>query len=646
MRTLLRLILSKAFILATICGMNSFAAIPGPTQGLVAYWTFDEGTGSTAADSSGDGYTMSLVNGPTWTNGIIGGALSFNGVNNYGAVPSINLGTNPAVSMSLWLKRTYTVPGSGADILYEFSANFNSSTTGFMFFPDDQCGGMAVGVHGNSGYNIKCYTQPTSGAWHHLVVIYDKSQNAANEVTLYLDAVLQTARSQAYTADNSNAFATNPLYLFSRGGTQLFASGTIDDLRIYNRTLSASEVTQLYNLGTGPPDTTPPTVSLTAPLDGAIVSNTIPVSATATDNVAVAGVQFKVDGSNLGSEVLSTPYQISWNTTNVLNGLHTVSATAIDTSGNTATSSVTVAVSNAIPIPDTTPPSISLTLPLNGAILSNTITISATATDNVAVAGVQFKVDGANVGSQVTSSPYQVSWNTGTVTNGLHTISATATDTSGNTATASVTVAVSNTVPVQGLVAYWTFNEGTGSTVADSSGNGHTMSLVNGPTWTTGIIGGALSFNGVNNYGVAPSINPGATAAISVSLWLNRTYTVPSGGAGANVLFEFSANFNSTSTGFEFFPDDQCGGMAVGVHGNSGYNLKCYAQPTSGAWHHLVAIYDKSQNAANEVTLYLDGAVQTAELAELQRRQQQRLCHQPALPLRARRHPALCRRHH
>jgi hypothetical protein len=504
-------LLSPAFLcLAAIGGLRSMAAIPGPTQGLVAYWAFDEGTGSTAADSSGNGYTMSLVNGPAWTAGKLGGALSFNGVNNYALVPSLNLGTNPAVSVSLWLNRTYRVPSNGSTVLFEFSANFNSSTTGFEFFPDDTCS-MAVGLHGNAGYNLKCYTQPSSGVWHHLVAVYDKSQNAANEITFYLDGVVQAAGSQPDTADNSNLFGTNPLYLFARGGSQLFAAGTIDDLRIYNRALSAAEVSQLYSLGTGPPDTTPPTVSLTAPL--------------------------------------------------------------------------------------------------NGAIVSNTVTLSATATDNVAVAAVQFRVDGASVGSPVTSPPYQVSWNTASAANGSHTVSATATDTSDNAATVSASVNVLNPAPAPGLVAHWTFDEGTGSTATDSSGNGYTMSLVNAPAWTTGKLGGALYFNGVNNYAVAPSFNLGTTAAASVALWLNRTYT-PLNGA-STVLFEFSANFNSSTTGFEFFPDDTCG-MAIGLHGNAGYNLKCYAQPSSGVWHHLVAVYDKSQNAANEISFYLDGVVQAA----------------------------------
>ena len=62
------------------------------------------------------------------------------------------------------------------------------------------------------------------------------------------------------------------------------------------------------------PDTTAPTVSITAPANGATVSGTVTVSATASDNVGVVGVQFLLDGANLGAEDTSSPYSISWNT--------------------------------------------------------------------------------------------------------------------------------------------------------------------------------------------------------------------------------------------------------------------------------------------------------------------------------------------
>jgi hypothetical protein len=96
-----------------------------------------------------------------------------------------------------------------------------------------------------------------------------------------------------------------------------------------------------------PPDTVAPSVSLGAPSNGATVSGTITVSANASDNVGVAGVQFKLDGVNLGAEATAAPYSASWNSTLASNGSHTLTAVARDAAGNTATSAaVTVTVSN------------------------------------------------------------------------------------------------------------------------------------------------------------------------------------------------------------------------------------------------------------------------------------------------------------
>lgn len=88
------------------------------------------------------------------------------------------------------------------------------------------------------------------------------------------------------------------------------------------------------------PDTTPPTVSITTPATGATLSGTTAtLTADASDNVAVAGVKFYVDGITLGNEITSAPYTISWNITTTSPGTHTVFATARDTSNNYATSS-------------------------------------------------------------------------------------------------------------------------------------------------------------------------------------------------------------------------------------------------------------------------------------------------------------------
>ncbi|PYS96555.1 MAG: hypothetical protein DMF50_04275, partial [Acidobacteria bacterium] len=164
-------------------------------------------------------------------------------------------------------------------------------------------------------------------------------------------------------------------------------------------------------------------VTITSPTSGSTVAATITVSASVSPvGVVVGGVQFKLDGGNLGAEDTSAPYAVSWNTTGASNGSHTLVAIARDALGLTyASSPVSVTVSNAPP-PDTTPPTVSITSPAGGATVSGTTAVSASASDNVGVVGVQFLLDGAALGAEDTTSPYSVSWNTANTSNGSHTL--------------------------------------------------------------------------------------------------------------------------------------------------------------------------------------------------------------------------------
>ncbi|HEY0515068.1 MAG TPA: Ig-like domain-containing protein [Thermoanaerobaculia bacterium] len=99
-------------------------------------------------------------------------------------------------------------------------------------------------------------------------------------------------------------------------------------------------------VSTGTPDTTPPTTSITAPANGATVSGTVSVTASAADNVGVVKVEFYIDGA-LKSTATTSPYTFSWNTTTVANGSHTIVSKAYDAANNIGTSAtVTVTVSN------------------------------------------------------------------------------------------------------------------------------------------------------------------------------------------------------------------------------------------------------------------------------------------------------------
>jgi Ca2+-binding RTX toxin-like protein len=197
-------------------------------------------------------------------------------------------------------------------------------------------------------------------------------------------------------------------------------------------------------------DVTPPFVDITSPADMATVGPIVTATAIATDNIGIAGgVTFRLDGLVVGNDP-TAPFSFTY--TGLTAGTHILGAEAVDAAGNFDSSTITVNVVLA----DVTPPTVSVISPANGATVSGTITVSANATDNVAVASVQFLLDGAALGAPVTvpttpPSTYSVTWNTATAANGTHTLAARATDTSGNVATsAAVTVTVNNAAPVVG----------------------------------------------------------------------------------------------------------------------------------------------------------------------------------------------------
>ena len=209
--------------------------------------------------------------------------------------------------------------------------------------------------------------------------------------------------------------------------------------------------------GGGGTDVTPPAVSITAPANNATVSGTVAVTATASDNVGVSNVQFKLNGANLGTADTTSPYSVSWNTGTVTPGTYTLTAVATDAAGNSTTSApITVTKAG-----DATAPAVSITAPADGATVSGTVTITATASDNVGVKNVQFKVNGTNLGTPDTAAPYTKSWSAGTAAPGTYTLTAVASDAAGNTTTsAPITVtkpgadttapAISITAPAEG----------------------------------------------------------------------------------------------------------------------------------------------------------------------------------------------------
>ncbi|MDI6734134.1 MAG: Ig-like domain-containing protein [Patescibacteria group bacterium] len=188
-----------------------------------------------------------------------------------------------------------------------------------------------------------------------------------------------------------------------------------------------------------------PVISFISPQNNSNVSGTVAISVLATDNVGVYRVEFYRNNVIVGTD-FSSPYGILWNTKGFVAGQYVLNAKAYDAAGNVGVSSLLTVNILGSGVLDTISPFISITFPTNNSTVSSTVNITANASDNIGVLGVQFKLDGSNLGLEDITSPYSISWNTASSTNGTHTIFAVARDAAGNISSSSVTVDVLNSV--------------------------------------------------------------------------------------------------------------------------------------------------------------------------------------------------------
>jgi hypothetical protein len=249
-------------------------------SGLVAAYGFNEGTGTTVSDASGNGIT-GAINGATWTTGgKYGSALSFNGSSSY-----VDLG-NPAalqitgsITWSAWVKAAAD-PADDGQIVAK-----SDETSGWQFKTSPDTGPHTFGVAVSSGANTRAQRYSTAvrslNAWYHVAGVYDA---AARTLDIYVNGVLNdgTLRNTIPASQLNSAVNVN---IGRRTGGYYF-NGIIDELRIYNRALSATEVQADMNTPVGgSPAPLAPTIS------------DIPGQLT-TVNTATAAIPFTVNDAD------------------------------------------------------------------------------------------------------------------------------------------------------------------------------------------------------------------------------------------------------------------------------------------------------------------------------------------------------------
>jgi hypothetical protein len=508
------------------------------STGLVGYWKFDDGSGSsTAADSTTNGNNGTLTGfsdttyTTMWTNEAwFGDAIDFNQNSDAGDyvsvtdAPSLNVSGTKAFTIAAWVNPSpgVAISSQGAILAKGYGGGGEeycmdvSSSKFRVFFRN---------AAGTSSEAVSATTTISAGTWYHIVGTYNSSPS--HEV-IYVDGVSNTTATGTLTTVLSNNYVLSigNRTASSTSGFTLPFKGIIDEVHIYNRTLTPSDVLQLYtNNGPAPIITSQPR-NVTAYVGDTPIFG---VGVDLTNTIMPITYQWQFDGTNITGATANDLTMANAQATNA--GSYTV---VISNYIGSVTSAPAVLTLNAIPAADTT----------------------------------------------------------------------------------------------TGLVGYWKFDDGSGSSsAADSSGHGNNGTL-NGfsdsaytTEWTGGLIGGALAFNedgsdqnvvAVPNEGVPAPANldfstNGATgsAVFTLAAWVDGSLSQISGGA---ILDKGFGN-----GGEQYTLDIYNGHYRFYVRDSNGvvYTAQSTLSP-SAAWQHVAAVLNGTNGTMN---LYTNGILAAVALA-------------------------------
>ena len=201
------------------------------------------GSGTAWSDLSGNSNTGTLTNGPTFSN-VNGGSIVFDGTNDY--VDTVNTGTtfqfaNVTFTVSLWIKTSAT---SGVII----SKGATASTAGWMFQFDSAgtVSGTTKGSDGTNTYNRSSTATVNNNTWRNIVAVYTTNTTTlgSNTTSIYIDGVLSNGTG---TLGGLVYATTTDTIQIGRRPTGAYWSGSVSNIQIYNRELTASEVLRNYN---------------------------------------------------------------------------------------------------------------------------------------------------------------------------------------------------------------------------------------------------------------------------------------------------------------------------------------------------------------------------------------------------------------
>ncbi len=628
--------IQSLYVLGQSDKVNSAVSQPQGTgrldSGLAGYWKMDDGSGTSATDASTNANTGTLTNGPTWTTGQIGGAVMLDGIDDYISIPDAasNRGSRPMTAVA-WVKRDAVGEG---DAIFMKRGGTNDGW-GLTIGSDNRLSMTFYAIADR--YSVSTITDT---AWHHIVATVDGSGN----LMFYIDG---SSAGSTGNFSSSPTTTTQPLRL----GVTTTSSGTIDgyqdfsldEARIYNRALSADEVSQLYRL-TSPTgvDTSlkgywsfnaPDMVSTTAyDRSGAGNTGTLTNGPTITEGKLGQGLNF--DGSNDYVSVAaggglnnlqtgSISLWVKW--IGSQDGAYVGYGPVMARQKNGEITNQLIALNGSDPATakivwypyDSSVISLISTVAPGNGVWRHIVVAYSSGSHTLYIDGQQ-NTTGSHTGTISNDATVPLSigawigdgngYSTSTIDEvRIYNRAITASEVAslytqgGGT---KVNTAVSQPQGTgrldSGLAGYWKLDDGSGTSATDASTNGNTGTLANGPTWTTGQVGGAVDFDGANDVITTSTVIPSAG---TVSVWVNTTASISSSQEYTALYATTSgSSFSLSFNGYSSFNE-----WRLTYRGNYGstvsVNGPAYTSNAHQGWHLLTATWDVTKGG----TLFLDG---------------------------------------
>jgi hypothetical protein len=552
-------------------------------KSLIAHWKLNESSGSSAADSADYNHTATVTGTASWGSAVLNNGFSFNGSTKIEETGLI--GSPSSFTIAAWANLT-TADSSGSEII---------SLGDRVYLRLDESSASKVAFYNGASWVTASFsTAYALTGWHHFAGVFN---NTGDSLTLYVDGVQVATTATVSNVSYSGAGANTVIGRHGNSGTNNDFTGAIDDVRIYNYALSADEVATLHGLvGKWKLDHT----SGTTATDSSPFANNGTVTGTANWSTDCGGMRvFDFNGS---TNYVSVTNESQLQPTEAI----TIAAWIKGDSWGAGTDVDTILRKG-----DNQPNNYKL------EVADGKLELGLDANDD---AGIQ------SIATLATGQWYHVAatWNGSTVKLYINGVLDSSTAYSGTIGTDTRALYIggrsgadlfdgmirdvylynralndSEIEKLAGLIGYWAFSEGSGTTAADSSGQGNNATLSGGASWTTDCAGNnnALLTNGAG--GIAQTASKFSPPDVgTVAFWLRST------GAPATTA-------RILGLGGDWEIRQQTDGRVIADLCGDGGTTVGTTTPLSeaGRWYHFTATFDSSNEA---YAIYVDGQLEVS----------------------------------